>query len=191
MRKHFIITCFLAIISSQLLRAQFCSPDTAKVSFTGIAPAPWGIDGQVSDWETLLGPFTGNNINPYNPPRRSAFNWSNERKDFRQGDFDQPDPSHDLTFQAFTNDDRSVYFYFRKLNASNSPGSFMYFIDINHDGFLALGEPVIGAQFNAHHVGALTMYKFIPDTTTDYVAGLGNRITSTDLFVDGYTVSGT
>src|SRR5687767_3097382 len=116
MRKHFIIGCCLAIISCQLLRAQICGLDTAKVSFTGIAPAPWGVDGQVSDWETLLGPFTGNNINPYNPNIGSVFNWSNERKDWVRGDLDQPDPAHDLTFQAFTNDDYNVYFYFRKLN---------------------------------------------------------------------------
>src|SRR5687767_5591030 len=156
MRKYFIIICFLAIISSQV-GAQFCSPESDKVSFTGIAPAPWGIDGQVRDWQTLLGPFTGNNLNPYNPPARSAFNWSSERNDFPRGDLDQPDPAHDLTFQAFTNDDYNVYFYFRKLNASNSPGSFMYFIDLNHDGIMALGEPVISAQYNGHHVGALTM----------------------------------
>ena len=191
MRKLFIVGFCLTIISNQLLQAQFCSPDSAKAAFSGIAPAPWGIDGQINDWNTLLGPFTGSNLNPYNPPRRSAFNWSTERPGFNLGDRDQPNPAHDLSFQAFTNDDYNIYFYFRKTNVSKSPGSFMYFIDLNHDGYMALGEPVIGAQYNGQHVGVLTMYKFIPDTTSNYVPGKGNRIASNDAAMDGFTVSGT
>jgi len=190
MKKFFIFCCCVVFISRQYISAQLCD-DRDKISFTGSAPAPWAINGQVDDWQTILGPFTGNNIIPYNPPRASDFNWSTERAGLLQGDLDHPDPGHDLSFQAFTNDDYNVYFYFRKVNVTNGPGSFMYFLDIDHDGYMELGEPVIGAQYNGQHVGALTLYKFIPDPSSNYVAGKGNYIAEPPHgFMDGFTVSG-
>ena len=67
---------------------------------------------------------------PYYPPNSSGFNWSRDGKINREPNFailpeyDSPTPDRDLIFDAFTNDDYNVYFYFRRLNNKNSKTHF-------------------------------------------------------------------
>lgn len=182
-----IICSFLFNISS--LEAQ-CFDDK-EIKFTGIAPSPWAIDGSVVDWQTILGSFTGDNSNPYKPLAGSGFNWAMDNK---FGDLDHPDPTSDIIFTSFIHDDYNVYFYLRRLSSSNSPNSIYYFCDINSDGFMGAGEPVVGVKFNSQNVIDLTVYRYIPNETEDFVSGKGNWMISSsstpNFVVDGYTMKG-
>lgn len=186
MRKHVLTLLLLSFIYSQILTAQ-CSPGLdyelrffPTLKFSGVAPQPWAINGQTDDWQTILGPGTGNNQSPYSPPRSSLLNYS-----FEPGDFDTPDPAADIKFMAFTYDDYNIYFYLRKLN--NSSTNFFYFLDLNADGKMSYGEAVLGGRTlpgNSNSTNnVLTLYNYRP--VSGYTEDpLGNP------YVDGYTMPG-
>jgi len=194
MRKFVLFILLLILVRESELNAQ-CNFDqivVPKIKFSGVAPSPWAINGQVNDWETIIGPGNGNNQFPYNPPNTSAFNFS--RDPFNNNTFselDSPEPATDIRFMAFTHDDYNVYFYLRKLANSNSPNSFYYFCDINADGFMNTGEPVFGGRFNSHNLAELSVYRFVPNLNEDYIPGKGNYMfTPRGRYVDGYTMKG-
>jgi hypothetical protein len=54
----------------------------------------------------------------------------------------------DLRYFAFTYDKANVYFFFRRPANNTAQVSLYYFIDINVDGWMATGEPVIHLTFN-------------------------------------------
>ena len=68
MKKSFILIILVSLIGILGLHAQ-CTNDRLvdKIKFSGAAPSPWAINGQVNDWTTILGPATGNNAFPYTP----------------------------------------------------------------------------------------------------------------------------
>lgn len=162
--------------------------------------APISIDGQVSDWQDkLLGSFTQNNNNPYNPPAYSAANWS---QDGVAGvdDRDNPTSPRDLRFFAFTYDKRNVFFYFRRINNGTSQNSYYYFCDImsnnntvnGPDGYMNDGEPVFRVKFtNGTGAGTVEVLKYVVNTSAvGYVPGKGNPMVSSSNFADGYSMTG-
>lgn len=190
MRKFVIVFILLCLGGHSVLKAQ-CFEQAPKIKFSGVAPSPWAINGLVNDWQTILGPGTGNNQAPFNPPTSSGFNYSKDPA-FGLLDLDSPQPATDIRFMAFTHDDYNVYFYLRRLANSNSPNSFFYFCDINADGFMNTGEPVFGGRFNSNNIMELSVYSYVPDLNEDYITGKGNRMMSAGtLFVDGYSMKGT
>lgn len=81
--KRLFFSFVIFFINGPFLQAQVgCN----KIKFNGQAPAIWAIDGQINDWETILGIGTGNPSFPFNPPS-STFNYFTELTDF-----DTPDP---------------------------------------------------------------------------------------------------
>lgn len=148
-------------LSAQVLN---CGENTPKISFQGKAPAPWAIDGSTADWNTILGPLTSNPQIPYNPPPASAFNWAQDG--FEPGTLrDFPSPDQDIRMLSFTHDDYNVYFYFRRLSNGSLPNSFYYFLDVDADGYMNEGEPVFHASFTNNQISALTISRYIPNTT--------------------------
>jgi hypothetical protein len=178
------------------------------------------IDGQVSDWQTLLGPGTGNVNYPYSPPLfyhyplppdvtpplngdftpnetalLSVLNWFLDGGS--SGDLDNPEPSRDLRFFSELCDRSNFHFYFRRLANDNVENSFFYFFDLNGDDFMSEGEPVITAHFNSKLISGLSLGKYVPDITHDYVEGKGNYMKALPTapigirdFADGYTIKG-
>ncbi|MEO6613106.1 MAG: T9SS type A sorting domain-containing protein [Chitinophagaceae bacterium] len=126
----------------------------------GAGPAPILINGTSTDWEAAItGPFAysaatsgGLETNPYTSPVAPA----NAQKDGLKAavpgpDFDRdcPGATHrDLRYFAFTYDLKNVYFIFRRPANNTAQVSLYYFIDLNVDGFMAQGEPVIKVTFN-------------------------------------------
>lgn len=164
--------------------------DRNKIIFPGSAPVPWRINGLVNDWVTILGQSGTNNQYPYNPPISSASNYSRDPM-LNQADMDHPLPATDIRFTAFTQDDYNVYFYLRRPVKTHDKFRFLYFCDINADGFMNAGEPVISGRFDEKKIKGLAIYRFIPDTAHDYVAGKGNRMTAIGSnWADGYTIKG-
>ncbi len=193
MRKLVIVFLTFGALTVQDLKAQ-CDPldiQPPKIKFSGVAPAPWSINGLANDWQTILGPATGNNSFPYNPAL-PLFNFSMDpHPNLGAVDLDSPEPPMDLRLAAFTHDDYNVYFYLRRLVKSNAPNAFYYFCDINADGFMNTGEPVFGGQFNLQNITDLSVYSFVPNLNVDHVAGKGNWMESpVNGLVDGYTING-
>ena len=195
MQKTFLVF-LLAFLKCSLvsLGQQFCT-DSTKIKFPGVAPAPWAIDGNINDWETILGPATGNSLFPFTPSPTSSFNFFIETSDF-----DHPTPSKDLRFLAFTHDDYNVYFYLRRLDNGHGQNSFFYFCDIDVDGFMDAGEPVFFASFNAKNVSSLSIGSYVPNTLLDFSSiPFGNYMVSppnsllplSDCHADGYSIKGT
>lgn len=152
-----------------------CGKDSLKKSFKGKAPWPWAIDGTTRDWETLLGPKTGDNYFPYYPPGTSDFNWAIDVLPFNDVDYDYPEkPENDIRFTAFMHDDYNAYFYLRRTMNGDSTKTFLYFCDVNSDGYMNYGEPVFHASFSNNTISALTLSKYVPDTTKFYRKGKGN-----------------
>jgi len=149
MRKIILLPILLVSVYSGRLCAQpqntECNPGADKISFTGVAPSPWAIDGNVTDWETILGPGNGNSHTYYNPPATKGFNWALDGYHIGPnsfGDRDNPDPAYDMRYLSFIHDDYNVYFYMRRIKKSNGSASLFYFCDINADGYMNTGEPV-------------------------------------------------
>ncbi len=141
--KKFLLTVILFSAFTWMYAQSYCNKQAPKISYTG--KAPWDIDGQTTDWQTILGPLnptpTGSGlINPYQPPPASSFNWVIDKNIFGE-DPDAPAPDDDLNFMAQIHDDYNVYFYLRRSALSNDPNSFYYFIDLNGDAVMSNANP--------------------------------------------------
>lgn len=153
-----------------------CLYGAPQISFKDKAPFPWAIDGNITDWETLLGPRNNDPLWPYCPPENVS---SNMAIDYGIGgtfDLDKPDSASDLRFSAFIHDDYNVHFYFRRLKKGNAPNEFFYFCDVNADGYMNLGEPVFHAEFSYHTISSLKIGVYIPDFKNYYTKGKGNEM---------------
>ncbi|MCU7549961.1 T9SS type A sorting domain-containing protein [Chitinophagaceae bacterium LB-8] len=164
--------------------------NTKKISFSKKAPAPWAIDGRISDWEEILGSRSEDDVlKPFELPSGTAFNWAldadNEEElttecssDFSSHIFDDPFPKPDqnIRLTAFTHDDFNVFFYFRRLAHSNSINSFYYFCDVNADGYMNEGEPVFHAALKENNSLSLTLSRYLPDIHRNFIKGKGNPL---------------
>lgn len=196
MKKYSLLFLVTLLVYDQLIAQEsICDVREPKVNFQGQAPSPWAIDGQVTDWRTLLGAYTGDPLMPYSPEGVGS-NWSFDGK-FGSGlnDLDTPAANDDIRFFASTNDDYNIYFYVRRTTNSADMNSLFYFIDINADGFMNDGEPVLTVQFNSKKVVQLSLGQYVANTEEDYRSTAGNYMTSpppntNQGFADGYTITG-
>ena len=196
MKKYSLLFLALLLVGDRLFAQEsICDVREQKVVFQGQAPAPWAIDGHVTDWRTLLGAYTGDPLLPY-APEGVGSNWSIDGKvGSGLNDLDTPAAKDDLRFFAITNDDHNVYFYARRTTNSPDLNSLFYFIDINADGFMNDGEPVVTVQFNSKKVIQLSLGAYIANREADYRPTAGNFMTSpppstNQGFADGYTITG-
>jgi hypothetical protein len=192
MRKFIIF--LLVVVFPHLLFCQWdvfpnCNKAIPKLKFSGKAPPPWAIDGRINDWITILGTPTGKNDFPFNPPPHAGFNWADDglfENTFR--DADTPDATHDIRFLAFINDDYNVYFYFRRLQSSAATNTFFYFLDVNPDGFMNYGEPVIHGDFNSSFASKFSLAIYLPNRSAFFTAGKGNEMIYSNAVIDPYSI---
>jgi len=196
MKKILLFLFILVVAGFTTETYSQCNPNTPVIKFTGgsgIAPFNIGENpNQIVDWETyILGPGSGVANTPFNPPASSGANWSQDGID-GVDDLDSPQSARDLRFFAFTYDNYNVYFYFRRINNGNAQNTFMYLMDVNADGFMDAGEPVIRANFNSGGVSAFGIHNYVPNMALDYVSGKGNYMTKPTApnagLADGYSV---
>ena len=159
--------------------------------------APISIDGSTADWvQYITGPFNYFNQpvptfqpDPHVSPVADAI--GNIQLDaLKDGvdEKDRPGQSHrDLRYFAFTYDRKNVYFYFRRPGNNSAQVTLYYFIDINVDGFMRTGEPVIKIQYNGGQ-GTLSMAYFVENSGSNsgaggaagsWVSGKGNSMSAT------------
>ena len=123
-----------------------CSLLVAINAFSQKKDGHFKIDGKTKDWEQVTG----------------------AQDAIGNADPDNPEPTGDVTFVADGYDNENVYFYFRRLQATNDLYSFFYFFDINADGLLGNGEPVLSAAFDDKSVLRLAMNYFSTTQHTGY-----------------------
>jgi hypothetical protein len=198
----FLMALSLTLGSHIKLQAQSCNNTTPLIKYTNgthTGVAPFTIDGSIADWETnLLGTGTGDAVTPFNPPAASAANWSKDghHNDPGADDLDGPQTVRDLRFFSFTYDDYNVYFYFRRINSGTAQISFAYMMDINADGYMNTGEPVIiiTTTSGGTAISSFTINPYVVNVGVDYVAGKGNYMTKPTApnagLADGYNLAG-
>jgi len=115
----------VAVIPAVVVVALFCAGVShAQPTLTSIT-----IDGSMADWSAVLG----------NP--------ANVILDGPAGglpDADSPVPNdRDLLRAAFTWDSSYLYFHVQRESGSNQGRRFWFYLDINNDGIMTTGEPVL------------------------------------------------
>lgn len=102
-------------------------------------------------------------------------------------DLDAPVQStgRDLTHFAFTWDLANVYLFTERFGSANNTQSFVYYADIDNDGLMETGEPVIGVTWRGSN-RRINVYTF---TYVAQAAG-GDPMVDGGGFSDGYTLPG-
>jgi uncharacterized repeat protein (TIGR01451 family) len=137
-----------------------------------------GIDGNFNDWAPVLADednivCDGPNIDSYGNTL---------------ADLDVPVPAkgRDMTEFAFTWDGTNLYLYTVRTGSSKNTQNFIYYADIDNDGLMETGEPVIGANWqgsNRQVTVSLGTYQAVVPS--------GDPMVDQNGFGDGYTLPGT
>ena len=125
----------------------------------GAITAPILINGSSTDWQQFIvglfnyasSPKGGFENDPYTSPIAAANVQKDGLKDATGANYDRDVPGQghrDLRYFAFTYDQKNVYFIFRRPENNTAQVKLYYFIDIDVDGYMKTGEPVIQISFN-------------------------------------------
>lgn len=91
----------------------------------------------------------------------------------------------DLTHFAYTWDDNNIYLFTERAGSTSNSQSFAYYADIDNDGLMETGEPVVGVSWQGsnRNIGVFVF---------DYVAANtdGDPVADVDGYGDGYTLPG-
>jgi hypothetical protein len=203
-----ILLSLMTICAFVIVKAQSSTCSNAAVrrwtnetNINGLLPgseagtvAPITIDGSALDWvQYITGPFAYFNqpVPPAQPdPHTAPVAGGNVQVDALKGtagELDRPGQNHrDLRYFAFTYDQKNVFFYFRRPDNNSAQVALYYFIDINVDGFMRTGEPVIKITYNGGQ-GTLSMAYFVENTGSNsgnggaagsWVSEKGNAMTA-------------
>ncbi len=173
-----VVFCTLLLVPTVGWTACVCGGgDGIPLIFSPTAPID--IDGDVADWGTTS--QTGTVLNDED----------NNVCDGPSGgipDLDAPVQStgRDIVQFAYTYDDTFLYFYTERTGSTNNTQTFLYYADVDNDGYQEDGEPVIVVEWqgNTGQVNAyIASYNPVDATNGDSTvdsAGLG----------DGYALPG-
>jgi len=91
----------------------------------------------------------------------------------------------DLTHFAFTYDASNIYLFTERSGSTSNTQSFVYYADVNNDGLMQTGEPVIGVTWQGSN-RRVNVYVYT------YVSQLpaGDSMVDGNGFGDGYTLPG-
>jgi hypothetical protein len=133
---------------------------------------PITVDGNIADWAPVHAD-TDNNV--CDGPSGGLI------------DRDAPVQStgRDLTHFAFTWDQNSVYLFTERVGSANNVQNFVYYADVDNDGLMETGEPIVGASWQGNN-RRVSIYIFNYQSQAPggdpMVDGLG--------FGDGHTLPG-
>jgi hypothetical protein len=130
------------------------------------------VDGNMADWAPVHAD-TDNNV--CDGPANGLL------------DRDAPVQStgRDITHFAFTWDASNIYLFTERAGSSSNSQTFVYYADIDNDGLMETGEPVIGVTWRGSN-RRVNVYTF---TYVAQSAG-GDSMTDGGGFSDGYTLPG-
>lgn len=172
------VLCSIVIMPAASHAACACGGDDG-IPLTYSPTAPLTMDGDVADWGTLSQPGTILNDE------------DNNVCDGPSGgipDLDAPVQStgRDIVQFSFTYDDAWLYFYTERIGSSNNTQTFLYYADVDDDGFQEDGEPVIVAEWKGNN---RTVNIYIADyNPVDAING--DSVVDSAGFGDGYALPG-
>lgn len=131
-----------------------------------------GVDGDMSDWAAVHADVDNNVCDG---PAGGLV------------DRDAPVQStgRDLVHFAYTWDSTNVYLFTQRTGSANNVQSFAYYADIDNDGLMETGEPVIGVTWQGSN-RQISVYVF----TYQSAAPGGDPMADAGGFGDGYTLPG-
>ena len=146
-----------------------CTCGFGDGQFTQVSIA---VDGNMADWAPVHAD-TDNNV--CDGPANGL------------ADRDAPVQStgRDLTHFAFTWDANNIYLFTERAGSASNTQTFVYYADIDYDGLMETGEPVIGVTWRGSNRD-VNVYTF---TYVALAAG-GDAMTDGGGFSDGYTLPG-
>ncbi len=163
---------FLGAMASPVAALAVCTCGFGDGVFTQMSIAVVGDNGDVSDWAAV-------HADPDNNVCDGPSGGLTDR--------DSPIQStgRDLTHFAYTWDSTNVYLFTERFGSANNTQSFVYYADIDNDGLLETGEPVIGVTWRGSN-RTINVYTFT------YVASApgGDPMVDGGGFGDGYTLPG-
>lgn len=162
MKKFLLSLAILAIAGITTNLAAQCSNAPIKKYFGVGDPdypglIPITINAASSDWESsIVGPFNyasapkgGYEGDPYLLPQYPGNVQVDGLRNQAGVERDAVGQDHrDLRYFAFVYDKTNIYFLFRRPLNNTAQVSLYYFIDMNADGFMKSGEPVVHVTFN-------------------------------------------
>src|SRR5688572_6902342 len=170
-------------------------PGDSGLAHAGTPNNLFGVNGNILDWtESITGPlnpaYAGVSPPTYQPdPFAAPIAPANVQIDGLAGgtggnyDRDRPAQDHrDLRYFAFTYDRANIYFFIRRPANNNAQVAYYYFVDINVDGYMRTGEPVLKVTYNGSTASIEMMYYIEEQTQTNcgdpsagsYVVNQGN-----------------
>ena len=163
----------------------------AIITIAALFPAlVWAVctcgfgDGQF----TLVSINTNGNMNDWAPVHADLDNNVCDGPANSLADRDAPIQStgRDLTHFAFTYDSNNVYLFTERFGSASNTQTFVYYADVDFDGLMETGEPVIGVTWQGSN-RRINVYIFT------YVAQApgGDPMVDANGFGDGYTLPGT
>lgn len=197
-----MLICAFTIVNAQVICGggaikRWDGSGTPGDQGTGQAGTPttlFVINGSSADWiQHITGPYAYATVNKggFEPdPHTASVSPANVQLDGLRSalapnyDMDVPGQDHrDLRYFAFTYDRANVFFYFRRPKNNTAQVSLYYFIDINVDGYMKTGEPVIKVTFNNSGSDIeMGWYEAVNSNglaAGSYDATLGNRMSAT------------
>ena len=167
----------------------------ASYNPTSSKQAPITINGNPTDWfNNIVGAFAYAGVNkggfeatphtfPQAPANVQLDGLRDSLKTSPNYDMDRPGADHrDLRYFAFTYDSANVYFYFRRPKNNTAQVTLYYFVDIDVDGYMKTGEPVIKLTFNnsgsSIEMGLYTAVNSNGTIPGSFDAVKGNRMTA-------------
>jgi len=130
------------------------------------------VDGNLADWASV-------HADPDNNVCDGPANSLTDR------DAPVQSTGRDLTHFSYTWDNSNIYLFTERSGSATNTQSFVYYADVNNDGLLETGEPVIGVTWQGSN-RQVNVYTF------SYVASApgGDPMVDGSGFGDGYTLPG-
>jgi len=163
---------FIGAMASPVAALAVCTCGFGDGLFTQVTISVILDNGDVSDWAAV-------HADP-----------DNNVCDGPAGGLTDRDPTpqstgRDLSHFAYTWDNTNVYLFTERVGSSNNTQSFAYYADIDNDGLMETGEPVIGVAWSGNN-RRISVFNFT------YVADApgGDPMVDVNGFGDGYTLPG-
>ena len=166
------VFCSLLLLPSVSRAACVCGGDDGiPLTYSSPATAPINIDGDLADWGTITAD-TDNNV-----------------CDGISGvdDLDSPNTGRDVVQFSFTYDDTWLYLYTERTGSTSNTQTFLYYSDINNNGYMEELEPSIGVKWQGNNGSVdvyLMKYYAIDKTNGD------SMVDTTTGLADGYSLPG-
>jgi len=134
--------------------------------------APVNVDGNIADWAPV-------HADPDNNVCDGPANGLIDR------DAPVQSTGRDLTHFAFTWDLNNIYLFTERVGSAKNVQNFVYYADIDNDGLMETGEPIVGASWQGNN-RRVSIYVF----TYVAQAPAGDPMVDGMGFGDGYTLPG-